>query len=140
MDQQDDVTVLLMESNDSLRRVVSASLEQIGVRVLEASSADSAQAILESEHPELLIVELDFPHKHNSKLIEVFRKHKPDHKGAVVVITAQRPSNTWRQQYQPEATVYKPFDTRHLCLIITSLAHLSDRKREGISTYSGGNL
>lgn len=140
MDQQDDVTVLLMESNDSLRRVVSASLEQIGVRVLEASGADSAQAILESEHPELLIVELDFPHGHNSKLIEAFRKHKPDHKGAVVVITAQRPSNTWRQQYQPEATVYKPFDIRHLCRVITTLVKVSDSKREGVSNYSGGNL
>lgn len=139
MDQQDDATVLLVESDDSLRRVISASLEQINVKVIEASGAESAQSILESEHPELLIVELDFPHKHNSKLIEVFRKNKPNHKGAVVVITAQRPSNTWRRKYQPRATVYKPFDIRHLCRVITTLVRVNDRKSAEVSTNSGSN-
>jgi DNA-binding response OmpR family regulator len=139
MDQQDDATVLLVESDDSLRRVISASLEQINVKVIEASGAESAQAILENEHPELLIVELDFPHEHNSKLIEVFRENKPNHKGAVVVITAQRPSNTWRRKYQPRATVYKPFDIRHLCRVITTLVRVNDRKSAEVSTNSGSN-
>ena len=47
-------TVLLVEPDHQLRRVIAASLEQQGLRVLQASDTGIAIRLLEQEDPELL--------------------------------------------------------------------------------------
>jgi two-component system phosphate regulon response regulator PhoB len=125
--------VLLVESEANLRRVITASLEQLGLDVVEASDAKDAHRIIEDESPDLLIVELDFPHGHNGKLINAFRKSGVQEQQAVIVTTTDRPSKTWRQHYRPGATIYKPFDMRHLNRMVLELVHIPDHQRNSES-------
>lgn len=124
MDQIDTLstpTVLLVESEDSLRRIMSVSITELKIRVLEAADLESAMDMLKTEHPEVLVIEYDFPFGHNGKLIELFRRHKEKRQGYVVVTTTRRLDALWRRQYRPDATLYKPFDIRELCKTIKSL-------------------
>jgi DNA-binding response OmpR family regulator len=121
MRESETDSILLVESDPHLRKVVSASLEQIGVKTHEASQAQDAQRILRTEQPSILIVERDFPHGENGKLIEEFRSHRGQDRSHVVVTTTNRLSTSWRKQHQPKVVVYKPFDVRHLCRVIRAL-------------------
>jgi DNA-binding response OmpR family regulator len=124
MDQTDTLstpTVLLVESDESLSRVISVSITELRMRVLEAADLESAMDLLKTEHPEVLVIEYDFPFGHNGKLIDVFRQHKGKRQGYVVVTTTRRLDALWRRQYRPDATLYKPFDIRELCKTIKSL-------------------
>jgi DNA-binding NtrC family response regulator len=100
---------------------------------LETDSLSEALKMIASERLELLIIELDFPRKENCKLIDAFRQHHCEHRDAVVVTTTQRPSGAWRREYKPRATVYKPFDIRHLSKIITSIIEQERRKNAEMS-------
>jgi DNA-binding response OmpR family regulator len=137
MDQLDNFTVLIVESEASLRRVISLSLKEIGMRVLEAPDMDDARGLIKTELPDLLILELDFPHGHNGKLIELFRRQKGENRGSVMVMTTQRFDEDWRRKHQPDVTLFKPFDIRLLCKFVSSLlgedsdedAHYITKKR-----------
>jgi DNA-binding response OmpR family regulator len=121
MDQLDVFTVLLVESEGSLRRVITASLKELGLKVLEASDLDCARDLLKTERPDLLITELDFPYGYNGEIIELFRNQKGECRGSVLVTTTQRFGDAWRRKYQPDVTLFKPFDIRLLCRSVTAL-------------------
>lgn len=114
-------TVLLLETENSLRRVVAASLQQLGLRIIEAEDADAAREHLQDEAPDLFVLELDHPSGENGALIDAYREQSDE--GAVVLTTTERPKDDWRQRYQPEAVVYKPFDVRYLSRRIRHLIH-----------------
>jgi DNA-binding NtrC family response regulator len=133
MDEQKAGFVLLVESEESLRRVIIASLERLGLQVKEADNPSTALRIINAMRLELLIVELDFPEGHNCKLIEAFRNHNRNHPNAVVVTTVQRPGGEWRREYRPSAIIYKPFDIRHLCKIVTSIIEQENKVEEEMS-------
>jgi DNA-binding response OmpR family regulator len=127
-------TLLLVESEDSLRRIMSVSITELRMRVLEAADLESAIDLLKTEHPEVLVIDYDFPFGHNGKLIEVFRRHEGKRLGFVVVTTTRRLDALWRRQYQPDVTLYKPFDIRELCKTIKSLiANIHPRQKRSLT-------
>lgn len=121
MNQLDAFSVLLVESEGSLRRVLSVSLNELGLRVLEAPDLDRARDLLNTDCPDLLITEIDFPFGRNGELIEQFRNKKGKCRCSVVVTTTQRFGDAWRHRYQPDVTLYKPFDIRLLCKSVSRL-------------------
>lgn len=130
--------VLLLETEPSLRKVVAASLQQSGLEIIEVGDADEARRQLEQAPPQVFVVELDHPEGENGKLIETYRQNIDD--GAVVLTTTERPKDDWRQRYQPEAVVYKPFDIRVLAKSIRNLLganqsapHTSEGETDGPS-------
>ncbi|MEA1977302.1 MAG: response regulator [Chloroflexota bacterium] len=143
MDQIDTLstpTVLLVESEDSLRRIMSVSISELRIRVLEAADLESALDMLKTEHPEVLVIEYDFPFGENAKLINVFRQHKGKRQGYVVVTTARRLDALWRRQCRPDATIYKPFDIRELCKTLKSLIEKLHPKHETSLTIDGSKV
>ncbi len=105
-------TVLLLESEASLRKVVAASLRQLGLRIIQATDAQHARRLLKREEPALLVLELDHPAGKSGELIETFRQGTDE--GVVLLTTTERPQDDWRRRYEPEVVVYKPFDVRML--------------------------
>jgi DNA-binding response OmpR family regulator len=113
--------VLLVESEGSLRRVITVSLKELGLRVLDAPDIFCAKDLLKTERPDLLITELDFPFGRNGELIELYRMQNGECRGAVLVTTTQRFGDDWRRKYRPDVTLFKPFDIRVLCKFVSAL-------------------
>jgi DNA-binding response OmpR family regulator len=118
MDNHDGTAVLLVEKDNDLRRVISASLAQIGLRVLEAKDEKEAKGVLEKDHAEFLIVEHDWQHGKNTGVIKSFRDQTGGATGRVLVITRDRLDDDWREQQKPISVLYKPFDVRYLCRLL----------------------
>ena len=121
MDNHDRTAILLVEKDSDLRRVISASLAQIGLRVLEASDDQEAKQALEKDRVNILIVEHDWQYRKNTNVIKAFREQMGREAGTVLVTTKDRLDDTWRQQHNPLTVLYKPFDIRYLCRLIKDL-------------------
>ena len=116
-------SVLLVEPDSDLRRVIAASLENKGWQVLQASNQQSARRLMAHSQPEVLITEVSAvadAQSSSSNLIEIFRQRAPQ-EHFVLVTTSHRPPRTWRETHRPDGVVYKPFDVRHLCRRVQSL-------------------
>jgi len=110
------ITILLVESSDDLRNVLVASLQQQGWQVMQADSEKAARQILDNNNPDVLVLEFDPPHGIEGDLIEIFHeKHGLEKGGAVLLMAKQRPTQDWWQRYCPDTIIFKPFDVRFLC-------------------------
>jgi DNA-binding NtrC family response regulator len=108
-------TILLYERDRQLRRVISASLESQGWRVLQASNIEFATQLLQREIPDLLLIEFCEIEEQEGRLIAHFRAEKaPGSLSPVLVTTIDRPTKEWIQEHQPDLVIYKPYDVRHL--------------------------
>lgn len=135
MDNHDRTAILLVEKDNDLRRVISASLTQIGLRVLEASDDEEARQALDKDHVNILIVEHDWQYGKNSDVIEAFREQTSGEAGTVLVTTKDRLDDKWRQQHNPLTVLYKPFDIRYLCRLVKTF-----EKRETEETKTTASL
>lgn len=114
-------SILLIENDPELRKVMKISLEQCGMRVTAVSKSFNVLKVLEDDIPDFFLVDFDFPGADPGKLIQVFRELKKDSRGFAMVTTTSRPDDNWRRRYQPDAVIYKPFDLRHLQRRISAL-------------------
>lgn len=106
--------VLLQESDPDLSRVVAQMLKHHGWQVVEAPGEETALAELDGElQLAVLIVEYGLDNRSTDRIIDRFRLASESN-GKVVVTTEDRPPDNWRREVQPDAVVYKPFDTRYL--------------------------
>ena len=72
-------TVLIVEDDPAVRVLVSAVLSELGYGFVEASDADSAVPILDSEQRiDLLISDVGLPGMNGRQLAEIGRQYRPD--------------------------------------------------------------
>lgn len=112
-------SILIVEKNLDLRRAMVLSLQALGLKVSEASSAAAAREILNQFAPDILIIDFDYPEGHNAAIIKTFRERRKPLPGSVIVTTTQRLTEDWRERSKPNNVLFKPFDMRHLYRILS---------------------
>ncbi len=103
--------VLFFEPDEKLRKIVSLTLRKTGLKVLEIAHDVTAWDVLQMESPNLIILDLIDSSKDLGKLIEAYRQQ---HNSAVILTTTDRLESNWRNSYQPDVVIYKPYDVRYL--------------------------
>jgi len=78
--------ILVVEDDDSLRRVTQAQLTKWGYEASEASDVSQARDILHREPKELVITDLNLPDGSGLDLLKEIRANYPD--TAVIIVTA----------------------------------------------------
>ncbi len=108
-------SVLLVEADAALRRVITLGLRQQGVEVLEASTMRQAQTLLE-HHPSLLIVDVDGGISSDWSLLEQARAdHQPTLPPVVILTWDGSPAKSAPVAQVDQAVwLAKPFDARRL--------------------------
>lgn len=113
--------ILLYERDPGLRKSIMLTLKHQGMEVMIAADEADVRQILENESPDLFVVDQDSSMGYSGELIEIFRRKSEGGRRAVMVTATQRVNDNWRQQYQPDAVLYKPFDIRFLYRQIKAL-------------------
>ena len=67
-------TVLLIEADRSLRRLITLGLQYRGMHVIEASSPTSIPA-LQTQHPDVVVLDIDSEVGSNHALLSTFQSH-----------------------------------------------------------------
>lgn len=108
-------SVLLVEADAALRRVITLGLRQQGVEVLEAATTSQAQTLLE-RNPSLLIVDVDGGISSDWSLLEQARAdHQPTLPPVVILTWDGSPAKSMPVALVDQAVwLAKPFDARRL--------------------------
>lgn len=124
-------TILVVDDDDSVRRLCSAQVKSLGLKALTASDGEEALEIFKARGMDisLVILDLSMPKIDGVATLEEMRRLRP---GVPVLITSGYSESTVLEQFigeQPSGFIQKPFET-------ATLAHqmalaLSPEENEG---------
>lgn len=107
-------TVLLVEDDGLIRMNTAEMLEDAGLIVVEAESAEEARAALQTMAIDVLVTDVNLPGASGIDLAEEARKRHPS---TMIVFATGDPASVRSQR--SAFVVAKPYDARNLALTIT---------------------
>lgn len=125
--QRTGTTVLLIEADGTLRRLIALGLGYRGMHVIEAGSPANV-SLLESQQPDVVILDIDGEAGSNYALISTMKSQPSLSSIPMVVLTWDCPVPIGSQQNTPQTQVTcltKPFDARTLHATIEQIASVS---------------
>ena len=102
-------SILVLDDDPSLRRMLKVILEQDGHAVIVAADVRSALAQCRVELPGLMIVDLMLPVQDGEMFIREFRRHWRQQEVPVILLSASSARNEIGRRLGVEATLAKPF-------------------------------
>ena len=118
-------TVLIVDDEAGLRRVLERFLERQGYRVLSAGTAESAYEILASEAADALLLDIHLPTMSGLALYLAIIHRWPALEGHIAIMTGDAEAaevRTWLEHHRC-TVIRKPFTAAELTKAI--LAHLA---------------
>jgi len=112
--------VLIVEDEDTLRRVIAANLRRRGHRVREAATAREAIEMLVGERPDLLLLDINLPDRSGWDLAREMRARAIDVPTIVVSAAAAAPDHL--ADLGPLAFLPKPFALAERLLLVAGPA------------------
>ena len=115
--------ILIVEDDAHIRRLLRATLQRAGHEAVEAADARQALALLDIEHPDVVLLDLGLPDRDGLELIEPMRLRSA---ATLIVVSAREDSAEKVAALDLGADDYvtKPFDTEELLARIrTALRH-----------------
>lgn len=111
-----ELTVLVVDDDASLRRVLERALVKDGYRVLSAGSAETAYTLLESQEPDALLLDIQLPTMSGLALYLAIVHRWPHLDGRIAIMTGDAEAEDVRRWLeQNRCTVLrKPFDLREI--------------------------
>ncbi|HTS32252.1 MAG TPA: sigma-54 dependent transcriptional regulator [Bryobacteraceae bacterium] len=111
-------TILVVDDDESLRRITELQLEEAGYEVLTAATGEEALRIVEEQAPSLVITDFKMPGLSGLDLLKVVRKSFP--MVSVLMITAFGTVQTAVEAMKAGAYDYitKPIDYEQLVLVV----------------------
>lgn len=116
------VTILVVDDEPAIRRLLHASLTRSDYRVVEAGSAKEALSAVQIDKPEVVLLDLGLPDRDGLELIPIIKSVGP----AVIVVSARDATDQKVAALDLGADDYvsKPFDSEEvLARIRTALRH-----------------
>jgi two-component system chemotaxis response regulator CheY len=114
--QVQEKTVLVVDDEDHILRVVSYKLRGAGYTVLEANDGEEAWEILRTQHADLVITDQQMPFMTGLELVETMRTRPETSEVPVFMLTARgfRLEAEELQRADVVAMIAKPFSPRLL--------------------------
>ena len=116
-------TVLLIEADRSLRRLITLGLEYRGMHVIEASSPTSIPA-LQSQLPDVVVLDIDGEVGSNHALLSTFQSHPYFSTIPLIVLAWDCLVTSGNHQSSSQSSITclaKPFDARTLQMTIEQI-------------------
>lgn len=116
-------TILVADDFEDMRAMLRLWLERRGYEVVEASDGEKAIEIASKEHPDLIIMDIDMPHRSGISATYKIRKHPTLHKTPIVAITAYETADLHEDAIKAGCSdcLTKPVDTILLEKLLTRL-------------------
>lgn len=102
-----ELRVLVVDDEPDIRATVSAMLEIEGYAVAEAANGADALAVVETDPPDLILLDMRMPVLDGWAFAAEMRRR--NHSIPIVVMTAARDAARWAGEVAAAAFVAKPF-------------------------------
>jgi two-component system response regulator ResD len=132
-------TVLVVDDEPTLREVVVRYLERAGYRALEAGDGDEAEALLQNQPPDLVILDLMLP---GTDGLELCRRIRADSALPVIMLTArgEEADRIVGLELGADDYVTKPFSPRELVARVRTVLRRTNGPVEARDRIQHGDL
>jgi len=123
-------TILVVDDEASLRRVLERALSREGYRVLSCGSAESAYTMLESGPVDAVLLDIHLPTMSGTGLYRAIANRWPYLDGRMAIMTGDAESEafrSWLEQY-PCTVLRKPFDLREIVAWLDAVWRARERE------------
>jgi len=117
-------TILLVEDDESLRRIIAGHLRGRGFRVEEANSAEDAVGSLEDGlRPAVVLLDLNLPKKDGREVLQEIKNDDTLKRIPVVILTTSKAEEDVLKTYNLHANCYvtKPVDLEKFIVVVKSI-------------------
>ena len=124
-------TVLIVEDEAALRRVLERVLTREGYRVLSAASAETAYDLLSSERAEAALLDVRLPTMSGLALYLALVHRSPALVGRIAIMTGDAEAENVRAwvERNPCKVLHKPFDLREIVEWLRTVLEVPSRER-----------
>jgi len=122
-------TVLIVDDEAGLRRVLERFLERHRYRVLSAGTAESAYEVLASEEADALLLDIHLPTMSGLALYLAIIHRWPALEGRIAIMTGDAEAEevrTWLEHHQC-TVIRKPFNLQQVTDWVAAVLHPRDR-------------
>ena len=123
-------TILVVDDEAVLRRVLERSLERSGYRVLSTGSAEAAYSLLESERADAVLLDIQLPTMSGLALYLAILHRWPYLAGRVAIMTGDAQADEVRSWLEHNRCVVlrKPFDLQEIDAWLDDLWRAKERE------------
>jgi DNA-binding response OmpR family regulator len=126
-------TVLVVDDEAPLRRVLERSLARHGHRVIGAGSAETAYELLGSEQPDALLLDIHLPTMSGLALYLAIVHRWPMLEGRIAIMTGDAEAEdvrTWLERHHC-LVIRKPFNLQEITDWLTGVFRLAQERERG---------
>ena len=126
-------TILVVEDEAPLRRVLERSLARQGLRVIGAGSAETAYELLATVQPDALLLDIHLPTMSGLALYLAIVHRWPAFEGRIAIMTGDAEAEevrTWLERHQC-VVIRKPFNLRELTDWLTGVFRIDEERARG---------
>jgi two-component system phosphate regulon response regulator PhoB len=132
-------TILIVDDEDSIRDMISMSLELNGYQCLHAGTALEAHTTITEQRPDLILLDWMMPGISGIELARRLRRDNATKNIPIIMITAKGEENNKIEGFDSGADDYitKPFSTKELTARIKALLRRTGSGEEASLEYNG---
>lgn len=126
-------TVLVVDDEAPLRRVLERSLSRFGIHVIGAGSAETAYELLASEHPDAILLDIRLPTMSGLALYLAIVHRWPAFQGRMAIMTGDADAEevrTWLEHHAC-AVIRKPFNLQEVLDWLALSVRAGEERRKG---------
>ena len=126
-------TILVVDDEAPLRRVLERSLTRQGLRVIGAGSAETAYELVASEQPDALLLDIHLPTMSGLALYLAIVHRWPVLEGRIAIMTGDAEAEevrTWLGRHQC-VVIRKPFNLHQVTDWLTGVFRFGEERTRG---------
>src|SRR5439155_18921440 len=126
-------TILVVDDEAPLRRVLERSLARQGLRVIGAGSAETAYELLATVQPDALLLDIHLPTMSGLALYLAIVHRWPAFEGRIAIMTGDAEADevrTWLERHEC-VVIRKPFNLRELTDWLTGVFRIDEERARG---------
>lgn len=122
------LTALIVDDEDSLRKLMVMRFEQEGYRVLSADNGDDGLRLAEKERPDVVILDIIMPGLHGFEVVQRIRQNADLNRTVVIMTSAKsyKPDIEAARKLGADDYCIKPADFDELMINVRT--HLQKRR------------
>ena len=129
-------TILIVEDDPTLRRVIRLNLAGRGHDVREAATAGEAVAAVRARRPDLMLLDINLPDRTGWDVLRELRRDAAE--VPTIVVSAVRIGRSRLEEFRPLAYLPKPFPLEALLRLVGEPMPDEDTDRSGSTPGAGG--
>jgi len=117
------LSVLIVDDDQKLSKLIRRNLEGGNIQVVEAASGLDCIRIIHDTRVDLILLDLGLPDFNGWGILSLLRLTEPLRHIPVIVVTVEPPDVALVEKLKPDDYIQKPFDMRDLLTRVRNIIH-----------------